>query len=142
MNGQTIKNFPETLDHLEQIFEERVLQTLKRLGVPTRDDLQDIARRLEEINAQIRELAGDRQATMTAQVAEFDDLKLINGIGPVLESKLNAVGIQRYAQIAALTDADIEKLETQVNQLSGRIRRDDWIGQAKALHRKKYGESA
>lgn len=140
MNGQTIKNFPETLDHLEQIFEERVLQALKRLGVPTRDDLQGIARRLEEINEQIRALASDQQATVATPAAEFDDLKLINGIGPVLEGKLNAAGIQRYAQIAGLTDADIEQLETEVIHLSGRIRRDDWIGQARELHTKKYGE--
>ena len=140
MNGQTIKNLPEALDHLEQIFEGRVLRALRRLGVPTRDDLQDIARRLEEINAQLRELANDRQATLSAPVAESDDLKLINGIGPVLEGKLNSVGIHRYQQIAALTDADIEQLETEVIHLSGRIRRDDWIGQARVLHAKKYGE--
>ncbi|MCB1820327.1 MAG: phasin family protein, partial [Candidatus Competibacteraceae bacterium] len=89
MNGQTIKNLPDALDHLEQIFEDRVLHALKRLGVPTRDDLQDIALRLEEINAQLRELANDRQATLPAPTAEADDLKLINGIGPVLEGKLN-----------------------------------------------------
>jgi hypothetical protein len=142
MNGQTIKNFPDILDHLEQIFEDRVLRSLKRLGVPTRDDLQGIARRLQEINGRIRELAGDRQATLTAQIAESDDLKQINGIGPVLEGKLRAAGIQRYAQIAVLTDTDIEQLETKVIHLSGRIRRDDWIGQARALHTKKYGEAA
>jgi predicted flap endonuclease-1-like 5' DNA nuclease len=142
MNGQTIRNFPEALDHLEQIFEDRVLQALKRLGVPTCDDLQGIARRLQEINEQLRELAGDRPATLIAQTAESDDLKLINGIGPVLEGKLRAAGIQRYAQIAALTDADIEQLEAAVIHLSGRIRRDDWIGQARALHTKKYGELA
>ncbi|MCB1766073.1 MAG: phasin family protein [Candidatus Competibacteraceae bacterium] len=140
MNGQTIKNLPEALDHLEQIFEGRVLRALRRLGVPTRDDLQGIARRLQEINEQIRELAGDRQTIMTAQAANFDDLKLITGIGPVLENKLNAAGIQRYEQIAALTGADIEKLETEVIHLNGRIRRDGWIGQAKELHVKKYGE--
>ena len=39
----------DTLDNLEQLFEERVARALKRLGVPTRDDLQGIARRLDEI---------------------------------------------------------------------------------------------
>ena len=110
------------------------------MGVPTRDDLQGIAQRLQEINEQIRQLAGDRQTAMTAQVAEPDDLKLINGIGPVLEGKLRAAGIQRYEQIAALTDADIEKLETKVIHLSGRICRDGWISQARALYMKKYGQ--
>lgn len=131
----------DTLDNLEQLFEERVARALKRLGVPTRDDLQGIARRLEEINSRIKALANDRQAAaMTARTTEKDDLQMISGIGPVLEGKLNADGICTYRQIAVLTDADIDRLESEVINFSGRIRRDDWIGQAKELHAKKYGE--
>jgi predicted flap endonuclease-1-like 5' DNA nuclease len=40
-----------------------------------------------------------------------------------------------------LTDADIDHLESEVIHLSGRIRRDDWIAQARELHARKYGES-
>lgn len=131
----------DTLDNLEQLFEERVARALKRLGVPTRDDLQGIAKRLEEINNRIKTLASDRQAAaVTAPLAEKDDLKLINGIGPVLEGKLNAAGIGSYRQVAVLTEVDVDRLESEVINFSGRIRRDDWIGQAKELHAKKYGE--
>jgi len=132
----------DTLDHLEQIFEDRVSRALKRLGVPTRDDLRGIARRLEEINENIKALAHDQQAVaLTAPAAEKDDLKLINGIGPVLEGKLHAAGIYHYRQIAVLTDADIDHLESDVIHFSGRIRRDDWVAQARELHARKYGES-
>ena len=131
----------DTLDNLEQLFEERVARALKRLGVPTRDDLKGIANRLEEINGRIKALTNDRQATvMTAHAAEKDDLKMISGIGPVLEGKLNADGICTYRRVAVLTDTDIDRLESEVIHFSGRIRRDDWIGQAKELHAKKYGE--
>jgi poly(hydroxyalkanoate) granule-associated protein len=131
----------DTLDNLEQLFEERVARALKRLGVPTRDDLKGIAKRLEEINSRVKALANDRQAAaMTVRAAEKDDLKMISGIGPVLEGKLNADGVRSYRQIAVLTDADIDRLESEVIHFSGRIRRDDWIGQAKELHAKKYGE--
>lgn len=132
----------DALDNLEQLFEERVARALKRLGVPTRDDVQGIANRLEEINDRIKALAREeRQAdAATAHPAQQDDLKLMSGIGPVLEGKLNAAGIVRYRQIAVLMDADIDHLESEVLHLSGRIRRDDWIEQAKALHFKKYGE--
>lgn len=131
----------DTLDNLEQLFEERVARALKRLGVPTRDDLQGIAKRLEEMNSRVKALANDRQAAaMTVRAAEKDDLKMISGIGPVLEGKLNADGVRSYRQIAVLTDADIDRLESEVIHFSGRIRRDDWIGQAKELHAKKYGE--
>ena len=68
-----------------------------------------------------------------------DDLKLIAGIGPALEKKLQACGIVSYRQLAGLTDADIDQLETRIRSF-GRIRRDDWIGQAKARHYEKYQE--
>ncbi len=132
-----------TLDNLEQLFEERVARALRRLGVPTRDDLHAIAKQLEEINNCIQAIANDRQvAAMTARVVEEDDLKMISGIGPVLEGKLRAAGFYSYRQIASLTAADIDGLETNVIHLSGRIHRDDWIGQAKALHARKYGDEA
>lgn len=132
----------DTLDNLEQLFEERVSRALKRLGVPTRDDLHGIAKRLEEMNSLIKGLAESRQAvTVAAPPAEKDDLKLINGIGPVLEGKLHGAGITTYQQIAALTDEEIERLEAEVINFSGRIHRDDWVGQAKTLYLKKYGKT-
>ncbi|MCP5126168.1 MAG: hypothetical protein H6973_11235 [Gammaproteobacteria bacterium] len=70
---------------------------------------------------------------------EPDDLKLISGIGPALEKKLNACGISRYQELATLSDADIDRVEAAIKSF-GRIRRDDWIGQAKARHFEKYQE--
>lgn len=131
----------DTMDNLEQLFEERVARALKRLGVPTRDDVQGIARRLEEMNGLLRTLAADRSAADAAVAPdENDDLKLISGIGPVLEGKLIGAGICSYRQIAALTDADIEQIESEVIHSSGRVRRDDWIGQARILYLKKHGD--
>jgi len=62
-----------------------------------------------------------------------DDLTAIGGIGPALTKKLNEAGISSYAQLAALSDADIERLEKDIIRFSGRIKRDDWVGQAKTL---------
>lgn len=61
-----------------------------------------------------------------------DDLKAIGGIGPKLEAVLNGFGIRTYAQIAALTDEDIARIEGDLG-FKGRIGRDDWVGQARAL---------
>lgn len=130
-----------TLDNLEQLFEERVSRALKRLGVPTRDDLHGIAKRLEELGDLLETLAVERPTIdSTNQPVERDDLKLINGIGPALESKLNAAGICGYRQLAALTDVGIDHLESEVIHFSGRVRRENWIDQAKALHLQKYDE--
>jgi len=61
-----------------------------------------------------------------------DDLKKISGVGPVLEGKLNALGITRYDQIAAFTAEDIAKVDDLLN-FKGRIERDDWVAQATEL---------
>jgi len=68
---------------------------------------------------------------------EPDDLKLISGIGPALEKKLNACGISRYQELATLSDADIDRVEAAIKSF-GRIRRDNWISQAKTRHFEKY----
>lgn len=70
---------------------------------------------------------------VSEQVAPKDDLTAISGIGPALAKKLNGQGIYRYAQLAALSEKDIERLEGTVIRFSGRIKRDDWVGQAKKL---------
>ena len=64
--------------------------------------------------------------------AAADDLKAISGVGPKLEKVLNGLGIRTYAQVAALDGAKIAWLDDQLG-FSGRIQRDDWVGQAKKL---------
>lgn len=61
-----------------------------------------------------------------------DDLKRIDGIGPKLEQVLNGKGVSRFADIAGWSEDDIKRFDTELG-VEGRIGRDDWIGQAKAL---------
>ncbi len=63
---------------------------------------------------------------------EADDLKKISGVGPVLETKLNEFGIYHYRQIAGLKKAEIAEIDVALD-FKGRIERDDWLKQAKAL---------
>ena len=64
-----------------------------------------------------------------------DDLKLISGVGPKLEQTLNRLGFWHFDQIAKWTKADIAIVDDQLS-FKGRIERDDWVKQAKALARK------
>lgn len=61
-----------------------------------------------------------------------DDLKKISGVGPVLEKKLNALGITTYEQIVNFTAEDIARVDEVLN-FKGRIERDNWVEQAKEL---------
>jgi NADH-quinone oxidoreductase subunit E len=68
------------------------------------------------------------------QEGPADDLKLISGVGPVLEGKLNAVGITKWSQVAAMTPEQITALESSLN-FKGRVARDNWLQQADVLAR-------
>ncbi len=70
------------------------------------------------------------EALFEAPKGKADDLKKISGVGPVLEKKLNALGITKYSQIAEFSDEDIQKVDEVLN-FKGRIQREDWISQAK-----------
>ena len=61
-----------------------------------------------------------------------DDLKVINGIGPVIEESLNEEGVYFYQQIADFTDENTRWVDNHM-AFPGRIHREDWIGQAKIL---------
>ncbi len=61
-----------------------------------------------------------------------DDLEQIRGIGPVLKRRLNDLGITTFAQIAAFSEADLERIDAVLDS-KGRIAREEWVEQAKAL---------
>ena len=71
-------------------------------------------------------------ALFAAQDGEPDDLKLISGVGPVLEKKLHGLGITKFAQVAAFTADDIAKVDDALS-FKGRIERDNWLDQAAEL---------
>lgn len=63
---------------------------------------------------------------------EPDDLKLISGVGPVLQDKLNELGIYHFWQIGKFEQKDID-LVNDAMAFPGRIERDEWIAQARNL---------
>jgi predicted flap endonuclease-1-like 5' DNA nuclease len=62
-----------------------------------------------------------------------DDLKLIKGIGEVIEGILNDNGIYHFEQISNWTDENIEWMNSNVIYFPKKIVREDWRGQAKKL---------
>jgi poly(hydroxyalkanoate) granule-associated protein len=137
----------DSFDNLEQIFEDRVSRALSRLGIPTRDDFQSIAKRLEALNNSVKILLKEERVEEGVKALEeeaagshiLDDLKAITGVGPALEAKLNATGINSYRQIAELDEQGIADLDAVIKS-AGRIKRDNWVDQAKKLHFEKYKE--
>ncbi len=62
-----------------------------------------------------------------------DDLKLIYGVGPVLEKQLNKIGLWHFDQVASWSTADVAHVDRLLTGFQGRISRDEWVKQAKKL---------
>ncbi|MGH6761476.1 MAG: NADH-quinone oxidoreductase subunit NuoE [Phyllobacterium sp.] len=61
-----------------------------------------------------------------------DDLKMISGVGPKIEELLHELGIFTYAQVASWKKAEREWVDNYLS-FKGRVEREDWVKQAKAL---------
>lgn len=60
--GQVKERAADTWDRLEKVFEERVQRSLNRLGVPSREDLQGLSKRVDQLNAELRKLGAAKPA--------------------------------------------------------------------------------
>ncbi len=77
--------------------------------------------------------AGEAVQALAEPAASGDDLTRIKGLGPKLADQLRAMGVTRFAQIAAWDDAEIDRVDAKLGRFQGRIRRDDWPAQARLL---------
>lgn len=75
-----------------------------------------------------------------------DNLELLKGVGPKLNSLLKSLGVTSFEQVANWGAADVTEIDSKLGTFAGRISRDNWIDQAKLLSsgdiagfEKKYG---
>jgi len=81
-----------------------------------------------------KSLFADKGVVEVAPATEKDNLTLIEGIGPFIEQKLNGIGIFSYEQISKFNDQKIEEVTRAIQFFEGRIKKDNWVGQAMSLY--------
>ncbi len=69
---------------------------------------------------------------LTAPRGAPDDLMKLSGMGPELVQKLNDGGLFHFWQFAAMSPADLTKIDQDL-KLGGRIEREGWVAQAREL---------
>ncbi len=76
-------------------------------------------------------LSETHEVSAPASSAEPDDLTLVTGVGPFIAELLHGAGIFTFEQLA---DAETSQLQEILPDLhDGRVEREDWQGQARAL---------
>ena len=111
-------------------------------------DIQKRLTEMQEAHEDARRAVAEQRSTapqfgMSPQPdGDVDDLTEIVGIGKVFEAMLHRLGIYYFRQIAAFGPAELARVNAELKEFKGRIEHDDWIGQARELHFKKYGSDA
>lgn len=145
--ARLVRSYAEDADRLRAALasSEAELRELRKLAAEHRH-LAATEAALRADVARYRQIVIDLENNAPPPLLESptapDDLKLIVGVGPVLERMLQTLGISTYRQIARWSERDIDDIEARLPEFPGRIRRDDWVTQARALHQSKYGVSA
>ena len=67
----------------------------------------------------------------TAPTGDTDELNKIIGIGPKLAEQLNALGITQFAQLAEMSDADLETIDSAIPRSFDQLA--DWRTQAQEI---------
>jgi len=116
---------------------EKQSETLRvRLG-----DIEKGLSEMQEEEEKAREIPRSAPNLVEApSPGEGDDLTQIVGIGKVFESMLHDLGIYYFRQIATFGPSELARVNAELKEFKGRIENDDWIGQARELHHKKYGD--
>ena len=116
------------------------LEALRRQHRELAPALDDALREAARYRQLVVDIENNAPPPILLGAAEPDDLKLIVGIGPVLERMLHNLGVGTFRQIARWTDSDVAEFDAKLPEFPGRIVRDQWVTQARALHESKYGE--
>jgi large subunit ribosomal protein L21 len=77
-------------------------------------------------------LAATTAAAAAPAAGIVDDVEIIGGVGPALKKKLAGAGITTLTQIAAMSAAEMAKVDEDL-KLGGRTEREEWVEQAKEL---------
>ncbi len=139
-----VKTLRASCAELQRRSEERAgaVRALEAELAHARDSHADCGRKATADEARIEELESlleeqDRARAegkptwlLTAAQGDPDDLKLIKGVGPVLERRLHDLGVFHYRQLALLTAAETEWIAPRLRVTTEKIVREQWATQA------------
>jgi predicted flap endonuclease-1-like 5' DNA nuclease len=131
----------ETKDEEITRLQKRLADVQAALRIKTEGEVGDLRQKTRLSGSQLSlEIEQAKPVKTGPKDGSKDDLSKIHGIGPAFARTLNKMGLHTYVQIARWTPEDIEKVAKKLYTAPERIKRDNWISEAKKEHYRKYGE--
>jgi len=118
----------------DRVVRERVDAALAKETTRLSEQIGHLREVVAEKESRIRALTGSSSPTDDeANIADLPPVTAIKGIGPVIAGILAGLGVESLRDIAALSDDDIDRIGAEMPVYPGRIRDDDWVGQAQSF---------
>ncbi len=129
---------PPVVDRVEVKEEVTITETENAVTVEVEETVEP---KVNEVSVMTEEEKQEKITALMQRLGEGepdtkDDLKLISGVGPKLESVLNEIGIYRFEQVSKMTKEEYDLLDSITGNFPGRAERDNWAEQAKTLMNK------
>jgi predicted flap endonuclease-1-like 5' DNA nuclease len=133
--SKEVRRIPEKDEHID-----RLQKRLREMRAELRAKPASATAASRSIRQNEAELSSQGGPSKVGKDTQADDLKKINGIGPTFAQTLNKLGTRTFIQIARWKPEDIQKIAKKLDTDPERIKRDNWIADAKKQHYRKYGE--
>jgi predicted flap endonuclease-1-like 5' DNA nuclease len=114
----------------DRIYRDNEIEDIRNENASLREYIHSLETKLQ--SKSVPQRAAPAEPVPTG--SEKDDLKVIKGIGPAIEKKLNNAGIQTFAALARLNVEELEQILGGTRRLASE---EDLIAQAEALARQK-----
>lgn len=120
----------------DRIYRDNEIEDVRHENASLKDYIRSLETRLQPKSLETKSITRTAAPQRPVQMGNRkDDLKVIRGIGPAIERKLNNAGIQTFDALAGLTRPELETiLGSQIKRLQDE---NDLIAQAKELARQK-----
>jgi predicted flap endonuclease-1-like 5' DNA nuclease len=119
----------------DRIYRENELEDIRNENISLKEYIRTLELRLQPKSLETKSVKRTAAQAKPIQTdTGKDDLKVIRGIGPAIEKKLNNAGIQTFAALARLTADELENILGNTRRL---VKEKDLIAQAEELARQK-----
>jgi predicted flap endonuclease-1-like 5' DNA nuclease len=116
---------------IDRIYRDNEIEDVRNENASLKEYIRALETKLQPKSLESKSLKRTTARARPAQTgAAKDDLKIIKGIGPVIEKKLNDSGIRTFAALAQLT---VEELENILGNTRRLVKEKDLIAQAEKL---------
>ena len=119
----------------DRIYRENDIEDIRNENASLKEYIRSLELRLEPKSLEAKSVKRSSQQTIaspapTRAISEKDNLKIIKGIGPAIEKKLNNAGIYTFDALARLS---VEELENILGNAKRLVQEGNLIEQAATL---------